>query len=54
VDTFIGARALDVDHGAKSREEAQFIERFQRSGPRPDLPKAEFEMASDKRESSLE
>ena len=30
---FIGARALQVDHGAKSPEKAPFIERFQRSGP---------------------
>jgi hypothetical protein len=40
VYTFIGARALKVDHGAKSPEEAPFIERFQSLGP--DLPKAEF------------
>ena len=33
VYTVIGARALKVDHGAKSPEEAPFIERFQRSGP---------------------
>jgi hypothetical protein len=31
--TFIGTRALKVDHGAKSPEEALFIERFQRRGP---------------------
>jgi hypothetical protein len=31
--TFIGARALKVDHGAKSPDEAPFSERFQRSGP---------------------
>jgi hypothetical protein len=37
---FTGAHALKVDHGAKSPEEAPFIERFQ--SPRPDLPKAEF------------
>ena len=29
---FIGAHALKVDHGAKSPEEAPFIERFQKSG----------------------
>jgi hypothetical protein len=29
---FIGAHALKADHGAKSPEEAPFIERFQRSG----------------------
>ncbi|KAJ7799454.1 hypothetical protein B0H14DRAFT_2617034 [Mycena olivaceomarginata] len=29
VYTFIGARALEVDHGAKSPEEVPFIERFQ-------------------------
>jgi hypothetical protein len=33
VYTFIGARVLKADHGAKSREETPFIERFQRSGP---------------------
>jgi hypothetical protein len=33
VYTFIVARALKVDHGAKSPEEAPFIERFQRPGP---------------------
>jgi hypothetical protein len=33
VYTFISARALKVDHGAKSPEEAPFIERFQRPGP---------------------
>jgi hypothetical protein len=37
---FIGAHALKVDHGAKSPEEAPFIERFQSLGP--DLSKAEF------------
>jgi hypothetical protein len=40
VDIFIGAHALKVDHGAKSPEEAPFIECFQRLGP--DLSKAEF------------
>ena len=30
---FIGVHVLKVDHGAKSPEEAPFIERFQRSGP---------------------
>jgi hypothetical protein len=33
VYTFIGARVLEVDHGAKSPEEVLFIERFQGSGP---------------------
>jgi hypothetical protein len=33
VYTFIGARALKVDYGAKSPEEAPFIEPFQRPGP---------------------
>jgi hypothetical protein len=33
VYTFIGAPALEVDHGAKSPEKVPFIERFQRSGP---------------------
>jgi hypothetical protein len=28
---FIGAHALKVDHGAKSPEEAPFIERFQKA-----------------------
>jgi hypothetical protein len=33
VYTFIGARALKIDHGAKSPGEALFIERLQRLGP---------------------
>jgi hypothetical protein len=50
MDIFIGARALNVDHGAKSPEEAPFIERFTKVWTQrfqslgPDLPKAEFKM----------